>query len=175
MNGKSIVASRLDKIVENFLKNIELPGNWMDIIKNSGSHENAVKQIHDKIRAIEAKMKRREYTFVEGLGDMSPDEYKKAQMVDKNEIAELKKRLPKGSPELNTQITVVNSLIDLFRIATKAEQYDIVHFLFKNLYFDFAERRLTAFEPNPDYEFLFTSFAKEKGWIKDDKVFRITR
>ena len=175
MNGKSIVASRLDKIIENFLNNIELPKNWMDTIKNSSSHENAVKQIHDKIRAIEAKMKRREYTFIEGLGDMSPDEYKKAQMADQNEIAELKKRLPKGSPELNTQITVVNSLIDLFQIATKAEQYDIVHFLFKNLYFDFAKRRLTAFEPNPDYEFLFTSFAEDKGWIKDDKVFRITR
>ena len=106
---------------------------------------------------------------------MSEEEYQREQMADKKEISELRKKLPKGSPEINTQITMTNSLIDLFRIATKAEQYDVVHFLFKNLYFDFDERRLTAFEPNPDYEFLFTSFAEEKGWIKDDKVFRITR
>ena len=94
-------------------------------------------------------------------------------MADKNEITELRKKLPKGSPEINTQITMTNSLIDLFRLARKAEQYDIVHFLYKNLYFDFAKRRLTAFEPNPDYEFLFSAFADEKGWIKDGKIFHI--
>ncbi len=173
MNGKSIVASKLDRIVEDFLNNILLPKNWIDSVTKNASVEDTVKQIQEQIKAIQSKMKRREYTFIEGLGDMSAEEYKKLQIADKNEISELKKRLPKGSPEMNAQIAMTNSLIDLFRIATKAEQYDIVHFLFKNIYFDFHQRRLTAFEPNPDYEFLFSAFAEEKGWMKDGKIFRI--
>ena len=173
MNGKSIVASKLDSIVENFLTEIVLPKKWIDSVLQNSSAEDTVKQIHEQIKAIQSKMKRREFTFIEGLGDMSTEEYKKQQTADKNEIAELKKRLPKGSPEMNAQITMTNSLIDLFRIATKAEQSAIVHYLFKNLYFDFQKRQLTAFEPNPDYEFLFSAFADEKGWKKDGKVFRI--
>ena len=173
MNGKSIVASKLDKIVENFLTNIILPKNWVDNIAKNASAEDTIKQIQEQINTIQSKMKRREYTFVEGLSSMSPDEFKQLQTVDKNEIEELKRKLPKGSPEMNAQVTMTNSLIDLFRIATKAEQYDIVHFLFKNIYFDFQTRQLSAFEPNPDYEFLFSAFAEEKGWVKDDKVFRI--
>lgn len=173
MNGKSIVASKLDSIVENFLTEIVLPKKWIDSVLQNSSAEDTVKQIHEQIKAIQSKMKRREFTFIEGLGDMSTEEYKKQQTADRNEIIELKKKLPKGSPEMNTQITMTNSLIDLFRIATKAEQSDIVHYLFRNLYFDFQKRQLTAFEPNPDYEFLFSAFADEKGWKKDGKVFRI--
>ena len=173
MNGKSIVASKLDSIVENFLTEIVLPKKWIDSVLQNSSAEDTVKQIHEQIKAIQSKMKRREFTFIEGLGDMSTEEYKKQQTADRNEIIELKKKLPKGSPEMNAQITMTNSLIDLFRIATKAEQSDIVHYLFRNLYFDFQKRQLTAFEPNPDYEFLFSAFADEKGWKKDGKVFRI--
>ena len=173
MNGKSIVASKLDRIVEKFITDIVLPRNWIDSITKNSSAEDTVKQIHEQIKAIQSKMKRREFTFIEGLGDMSTEEYKKQQTADRNEIIELKKKLPKGSPEMNAQITMTNSLIDLFRIATKAEQSDIVHYLFKNLYFDFSLRQLTAFEPNPDYEFLFSTFADEKGWKKDGKIFHI--
>ena len=173
MDGKSIVASKLDRIVSDFMKEITLPQKWVEGIKQGVSHENLVHQIIRKIKSVEEQMKRREYSFIRGISTMSDEEYQREQIADKNEIIELRKKLPKGSPEINTQITMTNSLIDLFRIAHKAEQYDIVHFLFKNLYFDFAERRPTAFEPNPDYEFLFSAFADEKGWIKDNKTFRI--
>ncbi len=175
MEGKSIVASKLDRIVSDFVKEITLPQKWVDGITQRASQEDLVHQINRKIKAVEEQMKRREYSFIRGISTMSEEEYQREQMADKNEITELKKKLPKGSPEINTQITMTNSLIDLFRIATKAEQYDIVHFLFKNIYFDFQERRLTAFQPNPDYEYLFSAFAEEKGWIKDDNLFRITR
>ncbi|MBQ6502577.1 MAG: recombinase family protein [Flexilinea sp.] len=173
-NGKSIVASKLDKIVSDFMKEITLPQRWVDGIAKSAAHEDLTAQIAKKIHGIEEQMKRREYSFIRGISTMSEEEYVREQTVDKNEIAELKKRLPKGSPEINTQVTITNSLIDLFQIATKSEQYDIVHFLFRNLYFDFNERRLSAFEPNPDYEYLFTSFAGDKGWVQKDKIFYIT-
>ena len=81
--------------------------------------------------------------------------------------------LPKSSDMLNAQITITTSLIDLFKRATASEQYDIVHYLFQKLYFDFSKFRLCAFEPRPEFEFLFSSFAGKNGWHKEGSQYLI--
>ena len=116
-------------------------------------------------------MQRRSYAFINGNSAISQSVYDRDQAKDSAEIEELKRKLPKNSPELNSQVTLTNSLLDLFDRATAAERHEIVHYLFKNIYFDFTTNKLTGFEPNPDYEILFSSLAEEKGWTRDESIY----
>ena len=95
------------------------------------------------------------------------EKFERDQKADQNLLEELAQKLPKESAVVNTQITLTRSLIDLFKIATKQEQYDIVHYLFANLYVDFDKYCLTAFEPKAEFDFLFSTFAPINGWKKE--------
>ena len=90
------------------------------------------------------------------------------------ELEELKAKLPKSSDVLKTQITLTSSLIDLFKCATPSEQYDIVHYLFRNLYFDFETFQLCAFEPHSEFDFLFATFAEKNNWKKVEDRYLIS-
>ncbi len=95
------------------------------------------------------------------------EKYERDQKADQKLIDELTQKLPKDSVSINAQITLTTSLLDLFIRATKSERYDIVHYIFSNIYVDLESHCLTAFEPKAEFEFLFSSFAEENGWKKD--------
>ena len=170
-DGKSVLVRVIDSQIAEFLRGIVLPENWVKEIEKRGSKEDLYKQITAKIELIRSRMQRRSYAFINGNSAIPQSVYDRDQAKDSAEIEELKRKLPRNSPELNTQITLTNSLLDLFDRATAAERHEIVHYLFKNIYFDFTTNKLTGFEPNPDYEILFSALAEEKGWTRDESIY----
>ena len=166
-DGKSILVRRVDSQIVEFLRSIVLPQNWVSEIEKRGVKEDLSQKINSQIDVIRARMQRRTYAFINGNSAISESVYDRDQAKDNAEIEELKRKLPKNSPELNTQITLTNSLINLFNQATMAERHEIVHYLFKNIYFDFDSCKIIGFDPNPDYEFLFSALSFQNKWVRD--------
>ena len=165
-SGEYVDAHILDGFVRNFIRTIVFPRSWIEAIEKKTEGQDFISELQTKIKSIQERMKRRTNAYTVS-GTYSFEEFQKEHSADMAELEELKARLPKSSDVLKTQITVTTSLIDLFSHATAAEQYDIVHYLFKNLYFDFDKFHLCAFEPHPEFDFLFSTFAEENGWVKD--------
>lgn len=172
-DGKSIQARKVDAQVVNFLQNILLPENWVQMIESKVSKEDHTQKINAQIELIKSRMQRRTFAFVGGNSAITEAVYNRDQAKDSDEIEELKRKLPKNSAALNTQITITNSLITLFRNATNAERYEIVHYLFKNIYFDFENTSICGFEVNPDYEFLFLTLSEKMKWAKVGNIYYI--
>lgn len=174
-DGKSVLARKVDSLVSSFLNNIVLPQNWVSDIEKKVSKEDLIQKINNQIETIKSRMQRRTFAFINGKSIISETEFEREQSKDNAEIEELKRKLPKDSVALNAQITLTNSLIMLFNQATKAEQHEIVHYLFKNIYIDLENCILTGFEPNPDYEFLFSTLSERCGWAKVENIYYIER
>ena len=167
-SGKQILAPFLDGLVTDFLSSIFLPRNWVDKIVAKGSEADTCREIKEQITRIRNRMERRRDAYTVFGIHQNFEKYEREQKADQQQIDELTQKLPKDSAVINTQITLTTSLIDLFVRATKTERYDIVHFLFSKLYVDLDSHCLTAFEPQAEFEFLFSAFAEENGWKKDD-------
>lgn len=150
-----------------------LPENWVQMIERKVSKEDHTQKINAQIEIIKSRMQRRTFAFVGGNSAITEAIYNRDQVKDSEEIEELKRKLPKNSADLNTQITLTNSLITLFGHATNAERYEIVHYLFKNIYYDFESGRICGFEVNPDYEFLFSTLSEKMKWAKVGKIYYI--
>ena len=172
-SGEYVEASFLDEQVRNFLAKIIIPRSWADFIEKKADGEDYISEIQKKIKAIQDRIKRRTNAYTIS-GTYSFEDFQKEHNADMAEIEELQSKLPKSSNVLNTQITITTSLIDLVKIASAPEQYDIVHYLFKNLYFDFQSYRLCAFEPNAEFDFLFATFADKNGWKKVEDRYLIS-
>ena len=142
------------------------------MIEKKAEGQDYVSEIQSKIKIIQDRIKRRTNAYTVS-GTYSFDDFQKEHNADLAEIEQLKEMLPKSSNMLNAQITITTSLINLFKRATASEQYDIVHYLFQNLYFDFVKFRLCAFEPRPEFEFLFSAFAEKNGWHKKGNKYLI--
>lgn len=168
-SGKKISASYFDKLVADFISSIVLPRNWIDSVGSRANESDTVNEIKKQIAKVKGRMERRYAAYtVSGTQNLF-EKFERDQKADQSLIEELTQKLPKESAVVNTQISLTRSLIDLFKIATKQEQYDIVHYLFANLYVDFDNYRLSAFEPKPEFDFLFSTFASLNGWEKDGK------
>ena len=165
-SGEYVDAQILDSFARNFIGTIVFPRSWIEAIENKTEGQDFISEIQTKIKTIQERMKRRTNAYTVS-GAYSFEEFQKEHNADMAELEELKAKLPKSSDVLKTQITITTSLIDLFKNATAGEQYDIVHYLFRNLYFDFQKFRLSAFEPHPEFDFLFSTFAEKNGWTKD--------
>ena len=164
----SISAPFVEGLVLCFLSSIILPRYWIDQVIAEGAENDTYKEINEQINKIKSRMERRcEAYTVSGIYQ-NFEKYERDQKTDQNLIDELTKRLPKDSAIVNTQITLTSSLIDLFLRATKQERYDIVHYLFSNIYVDLRTHQLTAFEPKPEFDFLFSTFAEFNGWKKNE-------
>ena len=166
-NGKQILAPFLDNLVSEFVSSITLPRHWVDKVIAKGSETDTCREIKEQITKIRNRMERRCDAYTVSGIHQNFEKYERDQRADQQMIDELTQKLPKDSAAINTQITLTTSLIDLFIRATKRERYDIVHYLFSNIYVDLESHCLTAFEPKPEFDFLFTSFAGENGWKKD--------
>ena len=170
---KSISAPYVDSLVISFLSSIILPKNWIEQVIVYGSETDRYREINEQIVKIKNRMERRcEAYSITGVY-LNLEKFEHEQKADQQLLDELTKSLPKDSAVTNMQITLTTSLIDLFLRASKPERYDIVHYLFSNIYVDLTSHCLTAFEPNPEFEFLFSTFAKENGWEKDGYRFLI--
>ena len=167
-SGEKISASYVEGLVLSFLSSIILPRNWVERIIETGSETDMYSEINEQINKIKNRMERRcEAYSVTGIYQ-NFEKYEQEQKTDQNLLDDLMQKLPKDSALINTHITMTSSLIDLFPRATEAERYDIVHYLFTKIYVDLTTHRLTAFEPKPEFDFLFSTFVEENGWIKDE-------
>ena len=164
----SISAPFVEGLVLCFLSSIILPRNWIDQVIAEGAENDTYKDINEQINKIKSRMERRCEAYTVSGVYQNFEKYERDQKTDQNLIDELTKRLPKDSAIINTQITLTSSLIDLFLRATKQERYDIVHYLFSNIYVDLRKHQLTAFEPKPEFDFLFSTFAEYNGWKKEE-------
>ena len=171
-SGEYADAHIIDKQVRDFVSVIDIPHSWSDLIEKKAEGQDYVSEIQSKIKIIQDRIKRRTNAYTVS-GTYSFDDFQKEHNADLAEIEQLNEMLPKSSDMLNAQITITTSLINLFKRATASEQYDIVHYLFQNLYFDFVKFRLCAFEPRPEFEFLFSAFADKNGWHKKGNQYLI--
>lgn len=166
-SGKKISAIYLDKLVSDFIASIVLPRNWIDSVGAHANESDTINEIKKQIAKVKSRMERRYEAYTVSGTQQLFEKFERDQKADQNLLEELAQKLPKESAVVNTQITLTRSLIDLFKIATKQEQYDIVHYLFANLYVDFDNYCLTAFEPKAEFDFLFSTFAPLNGWKKE--------
>ena len=171
---KIISAIYVEGLVLSFLSSIILPRNWIDKIIAYGSENDTYAEINEQINKLKSRMERRCEAYTVSGVYQNYEKYERDQKTDQNLIDELTKRLPKDSAIVNTQITLTSSLIDLFLRATKSERYDIVHYLFLNIYIDLNKHQLTGFEPKPEFDFLFSTFAEDNGWKKEGNRFLIS-
>ena len=168
-SGKIISANYIEGLVLCFLSSIVLPRNWIDRIIATGSETDTYREINEQINKIQKRMERRCDAYsVTGIYQ-NFEKYEREQKIDQMLLDDLMQKLPKDSAIINTQITITSSLIDLFIRANNSERYDIVHYLFSKLYVDLTQHRLTAFEPKPEFDFLFSTFAEDNGWVRDGK------
>ena len=173
-SGKAISASYVDGLMLSFLSSIILPRNWINQIIDQKPGTDSYQEINEQINKIKNRMERRSEAYSISDVYLNFEKYEREQRADQKLIDDLTKRLPKDSAVINTHITLTTSLIDLFIQATKRERYDIVHFLFSNVYVDLTNCQLTAFEPNPEFEFLFSTFSDVNGWTKEDNRYYFT-
>ena len=173
-SNEYVDAGYLDQQVRDFMGSIVIPHSWADYVAQNTEKQDEINEIQAQIKNLENRMRRRTQAYTVA-GVYSFEDFKIEQEQDKEEIERLTAKLPQSSAILNTEITITTSLIDLFKIATPQEQYDIVHYLFKNLYFDFSEYKLYAFEPKIEFDILFSTFADENGWVKENNFYIITK
>lgn len=166
-------AQILDGSVYDFISKIVFPRSWIEAIEKKAEGQDFVNEVQTKIKSIQERIKRRTNVYTIS-GACSFEEFQKEHSADMAELGELKAKLPNSSDVLKTQVTLTSSLIDLFKYATPSEQYDIVHYLFRNLYFDFETFRLCAFEPHSEFDFLFSTFAEQNNWRKEEDRYLIS-
>ena len=171
-SGEYVEAYFADAQILDFLSQITIPRSWADYVEKKAAGEDYAADLQKKIKAIQDRITRRTQVYTL-TGTYTFEDFQKEHNADMAAIEELKAKLPKSSDLLNTQITITTSLIDLVKKASAPERYDIVHYLFKNLYFDFGKYRLCAFEPQPEFDFLFSTFAGKNNWKKEENRYLI--
>ncbi|MFC2031398.1 recombinase family protein, partial [Chloroflexota bacterium] len=148
--NRVIRVDRIDATVEDTIRLLKLPQDWQDRILATANHKDQKKKIEDRRGALEAKLKRLKYLYLED--DIGVKEYE-AQKADINEeLASL--QMPEDSNIVEAG-QMLESLAVLWDDLTPREKQEILRSMLRAIYIDIEEQRVVCYEPFAEFAPLF--------------------
>ncbi|MCP4605897.1 MAG: recombinase family protein [Proteobacteria bacterium] len=149
-SGMSVKADTIEKELGAILCNLRLPENWQDEIREALKSEDERKQMLDRRRYLERKLRRLGMSFVDET--ITEPEYIRERDALKTELATL---------VISEDVDVIDAglyletLRDLWNEATLEEQKAICRLMLKTVYYDLRQQCITELIPEPTFLPLF--------------------
>ena len=158
--GLSIKADIVEEEMGNIMRNLRLPEDWQDEIREIVMSEDERQQMLDRRRYLKGKLRRLGIAFTDGL--VREPDYIRERDALKADLATLV--IPESVDVIDAGL-YLETLRDVWDEATLEEQRDICHLVLKTVYYDLRQQRITELVPEPAFLPLFrgVSVLEEKG------------
>jgi len=176
-SGKLVRAEVLEKEIGALVCRIRLPEDWQKEIRETVLQETERARIQERRRFLEEKLRRLGSVYTDGL--ITSAQYTRERDSYRAELATL--IIPEDVSLIDAGL-YLETLHDLWSMATLEEKRDICRLLLKEVHYDWDEERIKKLVPNAAFTPLFRRIAEFQEqeetpghfWVTQSKVGAVT-
>jgi site-specific DNA recombinase len=162
-SGVSIKAEMVEEEIGVILRNLRLPENWQEEIREAIASEDERQRLEERRHFLEGKLRRLGMGFADGA--IPEPDYIRERDAIQAEMATLV--IPEDVAVIDAGL-YLETLRDLWDEATLEERRDICHLTLEAVFCDLRRKRITALVPKPAFLPLF----QEVSVLKEEEASR---